>query len=332
MSTNPMQRIAELEAKNAALEAENQSLRASRNGNGHVDVGKVVAESFDRFGRLFREDFTGKMAGNITPFIENTIRRCKEVEEKQTTLEQRFSQHEKTVSQSADELASALKTARTDEEKKWKAHRAQMQADFKHVDSFVTWFQTELEKNGKANKDAVIDCQVAVRACNELAIKIGTPVEEIMEYLDKVQSEGENRIWRAAQRFSDTYENLVRPIRRFAIASFVLIAIFMLAMGWIVVKRNEVQLDSNIQQLAEYSEQQKIQMRQLLDQAMDEARESQIENEMKVKMWDAWMGTLTPEQKHDAIDKYRDLVNKAERKRMDDQMILSHQVMEGKRK
>lgn len=332
MSTNPIQRIAELEAKNAALEAENQSLRASRNGNGHVDVSKVVAESFDRFGRLFREDFTGKMAGNITPFIENTVRRCKEIEEKQTTLEEKFSQHEEAVSKSADELASALKTARAEEEKRWKSHRTQMQEDFKRVDGFVSWFRTELENNGTANKDAVLDCKLAVRACNDLATKMGAPVEELMEYLDKVQSEGETRIWRAAQRLSDTYENLMHPIRRFAAACFVLMAILMIAIGWIVTKHNEEQLDSNFQQLAEYSEQQKAQMRQLFDQAMDEARESQIENEMKVKMWDARMGTLTPQQKHDEIEKFRDLVNKAEHKRLGDQMVSSYEMMEGKRK
>jgi hypothetical protein len=94
-----MQRIADLEAQVASLTAANETLRSNGNGNGHAEIEKLIKQGFDRFG----QDYTGKLAGLIQPFIENTIRRCKETEEQQMTLEEQFKQHQAVVSQSAAE-------------------------------------------------------------------------------------------------------------------------------------------------------------------------------------------------------------------------------------
>ena len=336
MSTNPMQRISDLEAQVAALTAENQSLRSNGNGNGHLDleklIEKLVGREFDRFGRLFREEFTGKVAGMITPYIESTVRRCANVEKKQTALEDRLKAHEAAVGKSAAEMAASFEKLRSEAKKDWKAHRAQMQEDFGRVDGFINWFEAEMAKNGKESAEAVVDCKLAVRACQDLLKKMDAPVEEITRRLDEIESEGETIINRAAQRLAKTYENLEKPVL-ITLGGFVIVVIIlMLGLGWGIVKRNEKQLDSNMQQLSEYSEQQKTEMRELFVKAMDEAKESQIDREIKVKMWDYLMNSLTPEQRATVISKYREQVNEAERKRIDDQMKSSYELMSGKRK
>ncbi len=331
MSTNHMQRIADLEAQIATLTAENQTLRSNKNGNGHVEIDKLIADSFDRFGRLFREDLTLRVAAHITPPIENTIRRCKEVAEKQAVIEDRFTTHEAAVGKSADALSAAFKRLRADAEKDWQAHRAQMQEDFGRVQGFVNWYREELATNGQKNAEAVTDCKLAARSCYELTQKVSAPVEKTIKHLEEIQSEGETSIKRAAQRLTKTYENLERPVLGILSGILVTALVAMIVVGWIVLKKNESQLESNLQQLAEYSEQQKTEMAGLFNKAMEEAKESQIDREIKVKMWDVLMKTLTPQQREAVISKSRDQVNQAERQRIDEQMRSSSGQMEGRR-
>jgi hypothetical protein len=49
-------------------------------------------------------------------------------------------------------------------------------------------------------------------------------------------------------------------------------------------------------------------------------------------MWDFMMNSLTPQQKESVISKFREQVNEAEHKRIDDQMKSSYEQMNGKRK
>jgi len=68
-------------------------------------------------------------------------------------------------------------------------------------------------------------------------------------------------------------------------------------------------------------------MRGLLDKAMEEAKESQIDREIKVKMWDALVKSLTAQQRVSLIDKFRGQVNDAERSRINAQMQSSYDQM-----
>jgi type II secretory pathway component HofQ len=86
-------------------------------------------------------------------------------------------------------------------------------------------------------------------------------------------------------------------------------------------------LDTNWQALTEHSEQQKQEMRGLLDKAMEEAKESQIDREIKMKMWDALVKSLTAQQRVSLIDKFRGQVNDAERSRINAQMQSSYDQM-----
>lgn len=312
MSTNPMQRIADLEASVAALTVENQSLRSNGNGQGPANVEKLIKQGFDRFG----QDYTGKLAGLIQPFIENTIRRCAETEKQQTALEEKFKTHEEAVSKSADALAASFKKLQKEAEKNWNAYRAQMQEDLGHVNGFINWYRIELIKSGQQNAKAVESCQAAVKQCRDLTTTVLAPATETIGHLNEIRSQGENAIKRAAQHLSKTYENLQRPVVKLAAGFLLLVLIFMMGLGWLIVRRSENQLNTNLQQLAEYSEQQKQEIKELLDKTIEEAKESQIDREIKVKMWDAMIKTLTPQQRQAVIEQFRSQVNNAELQRI----------------
>lgn len=328
MSTNPIQRIADLEAQVASLTAANQTLRANGNGNGHVDVEKLIKQGFDRFG----QDYTGKLAGLIQPFIENTVRRCKETEEKQTALEDKFRAHAEEAGKSADALAASFKKLHKEAEKDWTAHRAQMQEDFGRVDGFVNWVEAETAKSWQENVKATTNCNLAVRACNDLLKKLDKPVEESIEHLNKIKTHGDTIILSAAEDLSNTYKKLRQPVLKRVTILMIAALFIQLGVGAFTLWRNRTLINTNWQEMAEYSEQQKTEMTGLFDKAMEEAKESQLDREIKVKMWDALMKTLTPQQKEAVISKSREQVNQAERQRIDDQMKLSHDQMEGKRK
>jgi hypothetical protein len=332
VSTNPIQRIADLEAQLATALAANETLRANGNGNGHVDVEKLIKQAFDRFGQTFREDYTGKLAGMIQPFIESTVRRCKETEEKQTALESLFKKHEAAVSKSASSTAAAFSQLRADAAADWQAYRAEMQQDITHVEEFARWFLGQMQVSTRENAKAVTSCQGAVKTTQELLKKLDKPVEETSAYLEEVQSHGETVITRASRHLTDAYKNLRQPVLWRATILMVVTIVLHLGVGAFTLWRNRSEIDTNWQDLVQHSEQQKTEIKGLLDKTIEETKESQLDREVKVKMWDAMLNTLTPQQRQAIIEKFRWQVNEAERKRIGDQMGASHDQMEGKRK
>lgn len=136
MSNHPLQRVADLEARVTALTAENEALRARinghGNGNGLLDADKLVEAitlRIERSGQLLREDFTGKLAALIAPYIDKTLRQCEEVAAKQDDLEKRFREYKKSVAGSAAELEASFVKLRKEANKDWKAQRDIIQED-----------------------------------------------------------------------------------------------------------------------------------------------------------------------------------------------------------
>src|SRR4028118_2353424 len=96
MSSNPMQRISDLEAEVAALTAENQSLKASqRNGHAHPqlnpqELAEAIGSRLTRVEQNLREDFVGKFAGILLPPLENFNKRVADAEERQISIERKL--------------------------------------------------------------------------------------------------------------------------------------------------------------------------------------------------------------------------------------------------
>jgi hypothetical protein len=184
----------------------------------------------------------------------------------------------------------------------------------------------------KENAKAVASCQSAVKTTQELLKKLDKPVEETSAYLNEVQSHAETVITRASRHLTDAYKNLRQPVLwRITILMVVTIVIH-LGVGAFTLWRNRSVLDTNWQDLVQHSEQQKTEIKGLLDKTIEETKESQLDREVKVKMWDAMLKTLTPQQRQAVIEKFRWQVNEAEQKRLGDQMGASYDEMNGKRK
>lgn len=337
MSNSPLQRIADLEAQVAALTAENNALKAKTNGNGsgHLDAEKLleaVGLRIDRSGQLLREDFTGKLAGLISPYIDKTLRQCEEVASKQEELEKRFESHRKAVAGSAAELEAAFVKLRKESAKDWKAQRDLIQDDFGQVDKFAKWFRGELQAASKQLTEAVTNCNLAARACHEAAQRMDVPVEQSLERLGKAEARGEKVINQAAQRFTKAYEDLREPVLWRATALVLAVALVCATFAIITIWGTRRALDTNWQDLSAHSEQQKQEMKAILDKTLEEQKEAQVDREIKVKMWDELMKLGTPQQRQELLQKLREQVRKAGDKRLDEQMQAGYEQMNGKRK
>lgn len=334
MSHNPMQRIADLEAQVAALTTENSNLKARSNGNGHLDAGKLadaLGLRIDRAGQLLREDFTGKLAGMIAPYIEKTMKDCAEVAQRQGELERKFTEHRQAVGGSAAEMTDSFIKLRKEAAKDWKAQREQIQQDLGRVDAFAKWFRAELQAQAQQNNASVVSCNRAVSACHALAEKVSAPTAQTIEQLNQIKAQGEMTIIGAASNLTNTFNNLRRPVLKLITIVLVASIFIHLTFGVFILWRNRTLLDANWQALTEHSEQQKQEMKALLDKTLAEVKEAQIDREIKVKMWDAYVKSLPPAQRLTILYNLRQGVSDAERKRIDDQMGAGYEQLNGTR-
>lgn len=334
MSNNPLQRIGDLEARVASLTAENNSLKLRSNGTGHLDTDKLVESvglRIDRSGQLLREDFTGKLAGLISPYIDKTIKDCAAVGDGQIELEAKFEEHKKAVAASAAQMAETFVKMRKEAAKDWKAQRDKILEDFTHVDEFVKWLRAELEKSAQHSSSAVASCNRAAEQCKELVSKVSAPADKIVKDLELVSSRGWDTIKRAESNLNYAYQKLEPSVMKLMGFFLLMCVVINIGFGGYIFWINRDQSNSSQVQLIEYAEGQKQEMRDLFDKAMNEAKESQIDREVKVKMWDALMNTLTPQQREAVIGNTRAQVNDAERKRLSDQMSSSYDQMTGKK-
>jgi hypothetical protein len=339
VSTSPIQRIADLEARVTALTAENEGLRARinghGNGNGPLDIDKLIETvglRIERSGQLLREDFTGKLAGLISPYIDKTLRQCDEVAAKQDELEKKFKEHKKAVASSAAEIEASFVKIRKEANKDWTAQRDIIQEDLGRVDSFVTSFRSELQRNGKKLNDAVTDCRLSVRACHELAQKMAEPTESAIARLDEVKKRGEADIAAAATRLKNTYNGLREPFMKGIAAVVIAILLLHLGLGVFIMWGNRRTLDQQWDGLVNKTEEQKKEIQGALDGALKQVKEAQIDSEIKAKMWDEIVKDLDPQHRDGYLMKLRERVRKAGDKRLDDQMQAGYDQMNGKKK
>lgn len=94
MSNNPIQRIADLEARVAALTSENEALRAQKNGHSHPppnpeELANAIGTRLTRVEQNLREDFVGKFAGSFLLATETITNRLNALDQRETELEER---------------------------------------------------------------------------------------------------------------------------------------------------------------------------------------------------------------------------------------------------
>ena len=111
MSTPPMQWMSDMEARIAQLTARNSALEKQiKEQPAPAEVLAAIAAQLARMDQSLREDFTGKFAGHITPFIDSVSNRVKalderleKAEEREQWIEERVAAHEANVITKMDE-------------------------------------------------------------------------------------------------------------------------------------------------------------------------------------------------------------------------------------
>ncbi len=96
MSSNFMQRIADLEAQVKSIAAERDGLKrelAGRQMPSAEEFADAIGKRLVRVEQNLREDFVGKFAGNFLLATETITKRLENIDQKQTNLEV----HQKTV-------------------------------------------------------------------------------------------------------------------------------------------------------------------------------------------------------------------------------------------
>lgn len=206
------------------------------------------------------------------------------------------------------------------------------------MDEFVRWYKGELEKSAKSNQTAISSCSHAARTCRDavaevtaLAQKMDEPVGLAVARMQTVAVEGAATITRSSTYLKQTYESLRRPVLKLVGGFLFASAFITLLLGAVVLWRVNAVQEAGAQQLVEYSEQQKQEMKALFDKAMEEAKESQIDREAKVKMWDELLKTLPAQQRQNLIERLRQQFYKAGEQRLSDQMRSSYDQMNGKK-
>ena len=156
MMSNPMQRLADLEARVKALTAERDALQQEllQRNPSQPDINELtdlINNGLERVERNIREDFIGKFAGNFllaTETITNRVvaveARESQIEKQQKGLEVRLQNHQITISRTLDEAT---------------ANQRQLLLSF-----------LEANKNYNAKNEATLKAQqAAVAGCNAAA-------------------------------------------------------------------------------------------------------------------------------------------------------------------
>lgn len=196
----------------------------------------------------------------------------------------------------------------------------------------MNWFQAEMLKNAQHSNAAVASCNAAAQRCQEVAAKVSVPAEEIVKHLEAIRVKGEESIKRAERSVTDAHK-AVRPTM-LKLTGLMLAAVFLIQMGFgaFTLWRNRTLLDNKWESLTEHSEQQKKDIQGMLDEALKQVKESQIDSEIKAKMWDEIVKDLDPQHRDAYLYKLRERVRKAGDKRLDEQMQAGYDQMNGKKK
>jgi hypothetical protein len=342
VSFDPLEGYAQLKAENEtqarrieSLETENATLKARSNGNGHFDQSKLleaIGSRIDRSGQVLREDFTGKLAGLIAPYIDTTIRRCSEMEERQDDLEATFERHRKNVAGAAAELETAFVKMRKESAKDWKAQRDQIQADFAQVDVFVKWFLQEIEKNVRTQSAGAGHLNKAVSACESLTKQMTAPVEKTIERLRAIEERGERTIDEAEQHLRNTYQRLRQPVLKRVTWLMAVCLVTFMSLAFFTMWSMKRALDNDAQDMAARTEQQKQELQGMLDKSIRDARQAEIVREVKSKMWDDGGNVLTPQQRQVIWEHVKEQLGMEDAKRAGDQVSAGRSQSSRKRK
>jgi hypothetical protein len=140
-------RMAQLAAKNTALEKQIKEQPAPS------ELLAAIAAQLTRMDQSLREDFTGKFAGHITPFIDSVSNRVKALDERLAKTEER----EQGIEEQVAAHQATISTQLEETEKR--------QADI------LNWFVDALNQHHKINAATLSKQQLAVEECRRATVE-----------------------------------------------------------------------------------------------------------------------------------------------------------------
>jgi len=149
-----MQWMSDVEARMAQLTARNTALEKHlKEQPAPSDMLAAIAAQLTRMDQSLREDFTGKFAGHITPFIDSVSNRVKaldervaKAEEQEKGIEEQVAAHQATISEQLDETE-------------------------KRQAEILNWFVDSLNQHHKINAATLAKQQLAVEECRRATVE-----------------------------------------------------------------------------------------------------------------------------------------------------------------
>lgn len=204
MSSNLMQKMAELEVQLAALTAERKAGRGAhvRQGNGShgeaEELAEAIGKRLQRVEQNLREDFVGKFAGNfllatetITKRLEAVETRAAKVESEQKALEVKLQNHQKVIGAKLDESNE---------------RQRKLMAEFV---TLLDQYRAQNAETLKAQQAAAKECKEAVAATTKAATLCGTFAKDY----EKTATTAKQNITDLVGRSADEWNNYVGKVR-----------------------------------------------------------------------------------------------------------------------
>lgn len=254
MSTNPMQRISDLEAEVASLTAENQSLKASpRNGHSHPqpkpeELAEAIGARLTRVEQNLREDFVGKFASILLPPLENFNKRVADAENRQIDIEQRLMAHKVEIAEMLEEAnrkqLDTLQRFNAAVKKHNDKNAATLQAQQEAVAACERVARATAQAAGlcvdfkKDYEDTAYHAKLAiVGAKNEVQLQIG-------EFTRGLREKSEAAVEPAMRRLRDLSDSQMEWRVKWSILGFVLCMFISAGVAWITSPSPYVMYDA----------------------------------------------------------------------------------------
>lgn len=337
---NQIQRIAELEneievlnhdregwlSEKAELAAENEKLRRSLLAFSNPQnltvimeqkIKASVKEEVENFSRQFRDDVVKDVSNGILPYVKTAHDLCHKTIEKQGDLEERFERHRSEIAAVFDEqidktseLISSLSQEVVDAHqtgvKKWVDSYKKVEANLSAVNELAS----SLNENMKQARQSYENSKTAARQLSELFVKLKGESEKASENMQRVRDKTEESVIgsinRIESRFEDTGKNFKKSVYVVsAVLAFGILAFTFMTAGAVSGLLNK-EAGRSISEMNALIKEEKSEVRSILRNTIEEAREDQIANEAKIELWDAMIQSLTPQQR----DVYLNNVNR----------------------
>lgn len=253
MSTNHIQRIADLEARVAALTSENETLKAPKNGHplpapNPEELAEAIGARLARVEQNLREDFVGKFAANFLLAVDTITKRVVDAEEKQASIERRLVNHKAEISKMLEEASGkqlgTLRSLKATIKEHSDKNEATLQAQQEAV--------AACEEAARATADAATLCigfkqdyEETARGAKLAVAEAGNQARrEIGEFTRGLKEEAEAAVAPTMRRLSRLNESQIEWRVKWSFVGFAACMIISAAVSWLASPSPHVMLDA----------------------------------------------------------------------------------------